>query len=92
MFFAEKEEKSRFLSDFICIFASSKPKPAGWRGTTTLRNKRHCTLVFGDLNYHNQIPSKDNGRGDAYGCIYVCSRGVPRVLVPSVHTFGCTIY
>lgn len=53
----------------------------------------HCGIsdtvrfVFGDLNYHNQISIKDNSRGDAYGCIYVCSRGVPRVRVPSVHTF-----
>ena len=49
-------------------------------------------FVFDHLNYHNQISIKDNGRGDAYGCILVCSRGVPRVLVPSVHTFGCIIY
>jgi len=44
----------------------------------------HCGIsdtvrfVFGDLNCHNQIPSKDNSRGDAYGCVYTqpeCAEG-----------------
>ena len=58
------------------------------RRTTTLRKSDTVRFVFGDLNYHNQISIKDNGRGDAYGCIYVYSRGVPRVLVPSRTLLG----
>ena len=50
--------------------------------------QRHCGIsdtvrfVFGDLNYHNQISIKDIAEVTPTG-VYVCNRGVPRVLVPS---------
>ena len=48
----------------------------------------HCGIsdtvrfVFGHLNYHNQIPFKDNSRGDAYGCVYYTQPECAEGLVP----------
>ena len=45
-------------------------------------------FVFGDLNYHNQISIKDNGRGDASTGVYICVAGVCRGLtMPSMAHF-----
>jgi hypothetical protein len=59
---------------------------------TTLRKKRHCTLVFDYLNYHNQISFKDNSRGDAYGCVYHAQPECAEGIYTLTHTFGCIEY
>ena len=45
-------------------------------------------FVFGHLNYHNQIPFKDNSRGDAYGCVYYTQPECAEGLVPSRTLLG----
>ena len=62
----------------------------GW--STTLWKSDTVRFVFGHLNYHTQIPIKDNGRSDAYGCVYMRSRSVPRAYYALTHTFGCIVY
>ena len=64
----------------------------GW--STTLRNKRHCTLCFWWLERRKLKPLiKDNGRGDAYGCVYCaqpeCAEGL---LCPHAHFWVHCIY
>ena len=99
-FFCRKNMKLGFISDFICIFALAI---CLWWLRCTLRcvepkgGALHCgksdtvRFVFGDLNYHHQIPSKDNSRGDAYGCVYTqpeCAEGTCTL----THTFGIIVY
>ena len=54
----------------------------------------HCGIsdtvrfVFGDLNYHNQLPIKDNGRSDAYGCVYHTQPECAEGCVPSRTLLG----
>ena len=56
-----------------------------------IAKKRHCTLVFGDLNYHNQIPSKDYAEVTPTD-VYIRSRSVPRAIYALTHTCWCNIY
>ena len=58
----------------------------------------HCGIsdtvrfVFGDLNYHNQIPSKDNSRGEAYGCVYTQPECAEGYSCPQAHFWVNYIY
>ena len=56
--------------------------------------KRHCTLCFWQLEPRKfKLLIKDNGRGDAYGCVYqMRSRSVLRANLMPSHTFGCIVY
>jgi hypothetical protein len=57
--------------------------------STTLRNKRHCTLCFWLLERRKLKPLiKDKCRGDAYGCVYDTQPECAEGLVPSSTLLG----
>ena len=63
----------------------------GW--STTLRNKRHCTLCFWLLERRKFKPcSKTYAEVTPTDVYIVRSRSVPRAYYALTHTFGCIVY
>ena len=62
-------------------------------GVTRHNGKRHYRFVF-ELFERRKLKSlsKTNAEGDANGCVYVCSRGVPRAFMPSRTLLGVSLY
>ena len=84
-----------FVPCYLLVAAAMSFEEDGADGrSTTLRNKRHCTLCFWWLERRKLKPLiKDNGRGDAYGCVYrtqpECAEGL---LCPHAHFWVYCIY